>query len=371
MKPRIFYTLSGLCILCSVLLAACSTPIKDAGKEHATSIAKWNELARYSETRFTEYPVVITAQLALVRNDKNYAYQLKNIQLNQKENSYNINLLAPEFEHKYICNPVCYQLLEYVENSPTSGSTLLNEYFSLHEFELFSFYGELYKMNEKLNSLSALNSSGLDDYLAFISMENRKFQTLASFTDYLASQLVEERYLAFLSDPNASAIRRKARQIPGIFEQPLEANASWSLPAKNKAPESAQWQAAIDSDKYNHSELPESRNWQQADFKPRHFTRAGSDKMIHGSFLLAKNEDILPNAYVCSYEDNKFGRVSKLSNNNVDVQLIGQAKLLKDGILYDLEEGALFNGNHPTLTFLPLEGSQSFSMLKVARCYPE
>ena len=93
--------------------------------------------------------------------------------------------------------------------------------------------------------------------------------------------------------------------------------------------------------------------------------------MIHGSFLLAKNEDIQPNSYVCSYVDNKFGRVSKMSNNNVDVQLIGQAKLLQDGILYDLEEGALFNGNHTTLTFLPLQGSQSFSMLKVARCYPE
>lgn len=86
---------------------------------------------------------------------------------------------------------------------------------------------------------------------------------------------------------------------------------------------------------------------------------------------MAKNIDVQPNNYVCSYSDNKFGRVSKMSDSNIQVELIGQAKLLQDGILYDLEEGALFNGANQAITFLPLQGSQSFSRLNIAMCQPE
>lgn len=370
MNKKMFIKLMLLNISISVFLAACSTPIKQAGEEHATAIGKWNELARYAETKFINYPVAITAQLALVKQDAAHAYQLRNIQLSKKENSYTINLLAPNFEHKYICSPICYQLLEYVENSPTSGSTLLNEYFALHEFELFSFYGELYKMNEKLDQLSRYNASGLNDYLHYISHENRQFQALDSFASYLSDHLDIANYQAFLDDPKAKTLREKSSQVGSIFKQALDANAGWSYPSASKSPEIHLWQHLQAGETSNWMLLPESNNWLASDFKPKHAKELPSDNVVSGAWLMAKNIDLQPNSYVCSYSDNKFGRLARMSNNNVEVELIGQAKLLQDGILYDLEEGALFNG-HPSISFLPLQGTQSFSSLNVAMCQPE
>jgi len=371
MKRVLINSLFYLSMCSFIFMTGCSTPIKQAGKEHATSIAKWNELARYAESKFKDYPIAITAQLALLNSETGYAYQLKNIQLSKKENSYNINLLAPDFEHKYICNPICYQLLEYVENSPTHGSTLLNEYFALHEFELFSFYGELFKMNDRLERLTSINTSQLNNYFHYLHYEKRRFQTLDSFAKYLSENLTEEKYQAFLDDPNAKTIRQKASQVSSLFKQPPEANSTWSYPSENTTPEMQLWQHLNDIEKNNWTQFPESNDWQLSDFKPKHFTKTSSGNHVHGAWLMAKNIDVQPNNYVCSYSDNKFGRVSKMSDSNIQVELIGQAKLLQDGILYDLEEGALFNGANQAITFLPLQGSQSFSRLNIAMCQPE
>jgi hypothetical protein len=370
MKQRFSSTVLCFILASCQLLTACSTPLKQAGQEHAIAISKWNELARYAETRLRDYPIALTAQLALIQQDQNQSYQLKNIQLSKKENSYTINLLDPVFEHKYICNPICKQLLEYVEEAQTQGSTLLNDYFTLHEFELFSFYGELFKMNEKLDSLRKINAAGLSDYLSYISEENKQFQVLSDFVNYLNMNLSEARYQQFLADPQAKAIRKKASQVRGLFKQPESADNHWMFPDQAFSPETQAWQPVISSAKADFSDYPESKQWQKSDFNPRHSKPSNAGQTLNGNWILAKNTDIEVNHYVCSYAENIFGRVRKMSNNNVDVELIGQAKLLQDGILYDLEEGALFNG-HDSITFLPLQGTQSFSTLNVAMCEPE
>ncbi len=368
MKALVTNILIYLSLATSIFLSACSTPLKQAGSAHAITLSKWQELATYAESQLGDYPIAITAQLTIAQQEGKARYQLANIRLIEKENSYNINLLTPSFEHKYICNPVCKQLIEYVEDSPTRGSTLLNEFFSQHEFELFNFYGKLFKLNEPLQQLAQLNAYSIGDYLKYVSQAQRKFQSLDRFIAYLRNNLKAEKYQHFLDTPSASNIRKKARQVKTLFRPPPELEAEWSSPSEVSSPDMKLLQRLSVYDKLDWRLFPESIRWQHRQFTPWKGVKGSTDHILQGSWLIAKNYPIQVNKYVCSYSDNTFGRVSKVSDSTITVELIGQAKLLQDGILHDLDEGALFSPANKSLTFLPLQGSQSFASEGLALC---
>lgn len=356
--------------LLSLTLSACASQIKQASNAHALSIDKWSELARYSESKLNNYPITLTAQLEHVLVDQQSNFQLTNFQLSKKENSYTINLLSPNFKHKYVCSPMCYQLLEYVEKGSKThqtvrGSTLLNEFFIQHEFELFSFYGELFKMNTQINRLEDINAQQLSTYLDYISLEKKQFNTLNNFMLYLSSALSEEHYQTFLNDPHAAQLRQKTRRTHTIFLHALHPNESWQA-SKKQQTEQHLWSS---------NSQPERDQWLSKPNSPvRHLNNSSATPKtgsVSKAWLLAKNNDIELKAYVCSYKENKFGQVIDISKNRVTVQLMGQAKHLQDGILYDLEQGALFNNTASSVTFMPLNTPQTFSVLDLARCQPQ
>src|SRR5690606_27196822 len=49
---------------------------------------------------------------------------------------------------------------------------------------------------------------------------------------------------------------------------------------------------------------------------------------------LAKNTSLSLNDYVCSYKENTFGQITALTEKSATVKLIGQARIIKDGIIY-------------------------------------
>ncbi len=71
---------------------------------------------------------------------------------------------------------------------------------------------------------------------------------------------------------------------------------------------------------------------------------------------------------VCTYSDNKYGKVLNVSKLNVNVSLIGQAKYLRDGVFFDAPEGALFAQPWKTLTFIPLNEQRAYSRLSITAC---
>lgn len=354
----------SLTLLCfGLALAGCSTPVKRAGTEHEVAITKWNELARYAETALRNYPLAITAQLGFADPKDRTRFQLKNIRLSKKDNSYNINLLDPVFAHKYICTPVCDQLLEYMPLSEDSGSTLLNQYFSTHEFELFAFYGELFKLNEKIQQLKQINATEISDFLDYLIDERQHFSELASFSEYLSERLSEDHYRDFLSDPAAKAVQQHTRYLSAHFKLALKPGEHWQQ-SSAAAAESQSW-------------LPpggeEAKAWKSgAGAELRHWNSGhAAQASVLDLWQLAKNQPIDPGAYVCSYTDNKFGRVTRVTLDKVSVELLGQAKVLQDGVIFDTPQGALFSPGPEPVSFLPLNGSQEFSLHDVAACQME
>lgn len=131
----------------------------------------------------------------------------------------------------------------------------------------------------------------------------------------------------------------------------------------------------------------ETQSWEKTESSPRYpfqhvFTtqqdidRQGinrqDNRLSWNTWLIAKSQAIQVNSLVCTYSDNKYGRVTKISELNLELELIGQAKIVRDGVFFDLSQGALFDDKiKPFISLIPLQGFQSFSVLQVAACQPQ
>ena len=126
----------------------------------------------------------------------------------------------------------------------------------------------------------------------------------------------------------------------------------------------------------------EARNWEKTERLPEdrfqhtitaeELSSKQKNRLAESAWLLAKSQPIQVNSLVCTFADNKYGRVTKMSELNLELELIGQAKIVQDGIFLDLAPGALFAGDSkPLVSLLPLHGFQSFSILHVAACQPK
>jgi hypothetical protein len=80
--------------------------------------------------------------------------------------------------------------------------------------------------------------------------------------------------------------------------------------------------------------------------------------------------EIVVGEYVCSYQTNLFGVVTAFNGKTVEVNIRGQAKTFKDGVVQDVETGSLFGAN-PNLFFIPMSKQQNFTEADIATCYLE
>ncbi len=347
-------------ILLLFVLVSCQTPLKIAGTKHQVVAAKWHALAEYAESRIVNYGVTITAKLVIETEEGKSAFKLSNIKFSERENVRNINLLAPSFEHKYICLPLCFQLLEYVSLAGENSATLLDSFFSEHEFELFQFYGDLVILSERFDKLANLYPRTFNTYLLLLARKNTGFTTTKEFIRFWDDSLSEDTFLQFINNPTSvnSAFLNNYLHTPD-----------------------SQWSVASNSDGLLSDKTEETHGIRQtlpdelwllpaestADTALFRFEQELTEVL---SWEDAKKMEIVVGEYVCSYQTNLFGVVTAFNGKTVEVNIRGQAKTFKDGVVQDVETGSLF-GSNPNLFFIPMSKQQNFTEADIATCYLE
>jgi hypothetical protein len=368
------------------LIASCQTPIESAGSDHRIVTEKWYELSKYAESQLKNHDVTITAKLAI---NKLGEYKLSDIRLNTKETPFNIDLLAPNFNSKYICSPMCVQLVEYTNSSDVSGYTLLTSYFDQHEYQLYKFYGEIMLLNNQIKQLELINPNLFSDYLNVISKQEKSFNIPSKFIEYLRTSLSPQSFLKYLDSPIDPMISEVSFQEKETADWKNETNeeAPWlasqrviknnstgqsTLSNNNITPDSL-WklQNLTEKDEY----LTPNSLWLTKTLTEDEKINIASIKVTNSQFNVKSGnvwEDIRyikikKNDTVCSYAESMFGQVVQIQENIIKVLVIGQAKKSTDNIISNVPKGFLFKLEQ-NINFAPLYGYKDFQRSNIALC---
>ena|GEM_PF-4220972 len=423
-------------ILCFLLvLTGCQSTLDVAGEEHKTVTDKWKELSKYAESNIEDYGITINARLAISADQK---FKLTHFKLSSRQSRQDINLLSPNFEHKYICSPKCYQLIEYFNLSGEDGTTLLTNYFDRHEFELFKFYGDIQLLNKQLAKLAVHDQRLLKSYLTSLAYQRISFESANDFILFLTTSLTVSALESFSENPEDlfsnflknyqsvnggqwtgdrtehddwTSVSKEQNEWTGIIME----NNEWT----NITDEQKKWAITTDEqDKWTgvsqeqsawadvseeqsewtevnkehngwtaSSELPE-KTWSakltvlpealwmkeasdqknsKVDGEPTGKEGLNNDQLAWQS---AKASPILIGHNVCSYRESYFGVVVALSFDTVTVNLLGQAKVIREGVVYPAEQGDLFTLNE-NLYFSPITEKRTFDKADLASCILE
>ncbi|WP_438863458.1 hypothetical protein [Neptunicella sp.] len=417
-----------------VVLIGCQSTLTNTGIEHRKATEKWHELAHYADSELRRYGITISAELVTKKQGDIADFSLANIRLNHTEQLNEINLLSPEFLVKYACNIDCQRINLYIPDTFHTGQTLLIRYFSDYEFELFDFYAKLMLLNKQLKKLENNNPQLLNTYLQSLVAEQQSFNRLDDFAKYLHDRLMLSSMQDFVIKTKNPAykIDRPLQSAPdskwedegplvdgisaGTLIAPDEywlsdtllpnenwdddtplANIGWnidvSLPEKD-------WQSNADSPDllWNVNPLKEHENWATSTLMADENWLVNS-VMPNDSWHLLKptvDEQLLASAElqyrlsrqysrawtvarrvyysigdtVCSFNDNYFGIVKGMSDDQVTVAVLGQAKSSQDGLALDVADGSLFDEN-TDVYFDSLKFDQQFSRQNIARCQIE
>ena len=364
----------------------CASHQEQQAAVHTDNIQKWRELAKYANNALEEYGVVITTELSV--QDKQFV--LTNFSLAQSETYQNINLLNPRFHHKYVCNPVCTQLLEYIEISDERGTTLLNEYFKKHEVDLFHLYGDLFQLNKTIANLRTIDQPNLKRLLNYLADKNIKFRSPTAFSKYLSRQLTPRNLEKFSAqaDKLEAIQQRKANAKTQAFswyqehyqyqgnketrdwdsERKVNAHlASWNLSDHEvetlPTMEHVAWvpnePTVIEWDSNHETKT----HWQTPNESQQYISK---NERIN-QFNIALNNTIKINNNVCTYKNNLFGVVKEVSGKEIRVLVMGQGKEILDGLIQDIPDGAMFS-DADSMSFLPLDYEATFQNDEVALC---
>jgi hypothetical protein len=339
------------------LIISCQTPIDRAGNNHKIVTEKWYELSKYAESRLQNYGVTITAKLGINNLGQ---YQLVDIRLNTKETLFNINLLTPIFDYKYICAPVCIQLVEYKNSSNLSGYTLLTSYFDKHEYQLYKFYGEVMLINNEIKQLELINHNILPDYLNVISKQEKAFNSPSEFIEYLRSSLTQQAFLSYIDspiDPTIPDLSLLGNEVTNWKKRTIEETSSW----KNNT---AEEQYLSPDSIWLSKGLTEDERISLTSIETFNSRLNINSEDIWDEI---RHVNIKKNDTVCSYAENMFGRVIYIQGNVIKVLVQGQAKKTNDNIISNPQKGFLFKLKQ-TINFTPLYGYKDFQRSNIALC---
>jgi hypothetical protein len=314
------------------LLPGCQTPVKHAGNEHRLVVDKWRELSKYAESELVKYKFLVNAKLTLIKDeDENVnedKYQLTDITLSASEDNFNINLLWPSFNSKYVCSPVCKQLEEYTNTKEREGSTLLDRFFTKHGFELFKFYGELYHLNWQIIELESIQIDSVELFLSSIVNKKQNFATLGEFSQYLTENITADAFTEFINDP-LSTLYNEDDEIELIDETAL-----WLTDST----ETALW-------------LTDSIL-----------------KSVKKDSQLVQHQASNVGDQVCTYQQNTYGNIISIKDQNAAVMVIGQAKQFTDGIIGDYDNGYLFYEHIQDIRFIPVKKMSILPLINLFMC---
>jgi hypothetical protein len=404
-------------ISCVVLgMEGCESTLDIAGREHKVVTEKWIELSKYAESNIESFGVTITAQLAISIDNK---FKLNNFKINTLSTKQDINLLAPNFDNKYICSPMCYQLIEYVNFSGESGVTLLTNYFDRHEFELFKFYGDIQLLNKQLVKLTQHDELLLKNYLTLLAYQGASFESAKEFIQFLTTALTKKSLEIFAENPDDlfSLMLKSYKVIYGV--QGMGSNNEqnewttdiskeqneWTTDISKEQnewtsdinKEQNEWTSDINIEQNEWADITrEQDEWtisteildiamlSQSNLQPEALWLNESPiqkKSAEGnetnnninpdadlySWQAAKALPILVGNNVCSYKESYFGVVEAISFDKITVNILGQAKIINEGMIYPANEGELFTMNE-NVYFSPLTEKKFFKKSDVASC---
>lgn len=342
-------------------------------------------------------------------------FKLTHYKISKDPSKQDIDLLVPNFEHKYICSPVCYQLIEYINFSGEDGNTLLTNYFDRHEFELFKFYGDIQLLNKQLAKLAEHDQRLLKSYLTALSYQSTSFESAKEFIQFLTTSLTssslesfkdnpEDLFSPFLNDYQVIAdnqwniINREQGEWTDISkEQDKWTSVSKEYEWADVNKEQDEW-ADVNKEQDKWASVTKERDeWTEISKEQGEWTTSTEipeliwsnkptllpealwlketiDKKESDnnqlSWQSSKASPIKVGHNVCSYKENFFGLVVAVSSDKVIVNLLGQAKIINEGIVYPASEGDLFTMNE-NLYFSPLAEKRTFERSDVASCILE
>lgn len=352
-----------LLLLC--LITACATPIKIAGEKHRIATEKWKALSTYTSSELPSLGFTVTAKLGVTTIENKTELDFSNIKLATQANQLSLDLLLPDFKDKYMCNPVCSHFTEYDTLYSVQGRTLLDRYLTQQEFKLFSFYSEMFVLNDALQTLQQENSELLYYYLNYLSLVQEDVSSLDELTSFLKENLSLSNYRTFIRDPQA--------QYKSLVNNSLSSNNSnhnlssgnkrkdnWSHKFFAKDP-SSNWNTFASTEPNSQwdtsTKVPEQAVWQISSAR----------NIANSSWNDVKNIHLKVGELVCSYRENYFGMVEETSGNQVNVFIQGQVQQYLDGTLTNYKPGILFEPVE-NIAFLPLAESRLFDLNDVAPC---
>lgn len=342
------------CIIVFFYLPGCQSPQRIAGSDHKLVVDKWNALSQYAHGVLNQYDISLGTRLSVNENNGIQAFHLSDFKFLRKTSALQIDLLAPSFNHKIICTPECSFLNEYIDDY-LINATLLKQYFDEVEFELFKFYGDIVLLEGILKTLEEIDENLFAQYLRWLIAQNKGFNSLNEFTDYLNEKLSEDEFFNFINDPIKmySLIELdKSLDVISPFENDIS-NRENSFIAKELLDIEPEFMFTKPNDL---QEIPsvalESELWTSIEIGADGLISVFNSNDIDWQSL--KGVEILIGEQVCSYEENYFGFVTEIVGRKFLVFIVGQMKEKSDSILKSAMNGAIFSQTE----------EQYFSMVK-------
>lgn len=393
----------------SFLLLSCQSALDVAGNTHQSVEAKWRALSAYAESKLLKYGVTVKADLIVERQKNQAMFNLRNIGFSLKATRRELDLLNPSFEQKYICLPECYQLLEYTDLDGQSSGTMLSNFYLKYEFELFQFYGDLVLLSAQLEELKEYNAVLLNPYLTSLTQSKYSFESIKSFTVFLMEVLTLESYQRYIDNPDVlltdflegyfispdkawnvaenaklSFTGNSENSIINNDDQIFKSDVSqFSNPVEINGPEKM-WvpdEKNSPDTMWNNEEVLDNKGWldndelsivyltwlEQSEKSAEMSIFSNLPKADESFWLEARKLPIVLATMVCSFQENFFGKVISIGDDEVEVALIGKGKTLKQGILGNLPSGSLFSAT-TAISFIPLNDNVYLNKNDIAPC---
>ncbi len=346
----------------SFCLFGCQSRLDIVGQDHALVVKKWQELAKYIDNSTTNNPFTIVGKLAVDRQSDIERFILTDIHLSQQETPFELNLIRPTFQNKYICLPVCIQLTEYFSNSQES-STMLNLYFEQHEFELFKFYGDVVLQNDNINALYELSPITATRYFNWLIHKEQKFNDLASMSQFLTLALTQESLITFLNDPEQFYGSLLAQSQEAFNSHKVSEDGISSLNVAEDGISSLN----VAEDGINSLNVAEGGIITPTADETLLVLNDHRQEVRLQNWLQIKDHPLAIGDQVCHYEQNEFGTVNEIIGNQVQVRLVGKLIKLEDGIQVSTFPGDIYNKQLQHV-FTPMNRVESYKANSIAAC---
>lgn len=404
-------------VLFSAALTGCQSNIDKIGQEHAKEVIKWQELARYAGNELKYLGLTVTAGVQIEQAVDETTYSIINVHLDRDTNNTEIDLLSPEFAEKLACGAECHRLSIYNASFATP-ETQLTHFFLEQEGRFFEFYGRLTLLNETLAYYRKSSPDIFKQYINWMVSQQRSFDSLSEFFDYLDTYITEDKLLAFSKNGFISPVQDRLspaflddlvaalpqeRQISAVktpdsvwqldklIPPTSETKLAAALPVKNSVKSidasSADTEKRLKESKPTAIHLDPRRltrpdqNWNSSDAKmpsddwnvsqltPELQFAASSRPSIsvEEKWQQAKMRSLQVGSIACTFSDNSFGVVKEIENSNALLKVIGRTQDMVDGVKLSPKPGHLFSSNE-SFYFVKDSETQSYPLTDIATC---